>query len=215
MGRFCKLIFIFCLVVPFHSLAALRGSVADALYVCRTDPYHICSYHPQCFLAQVGPLQLFSIPGYSTYQYGYFIRAYGICDDPTRGPEASNGFYIAATCPSDSTNDFNTDSCRLPVIPEKNLGTTKCNNVGFSPTGNPINQGTGKKLQIETDLTSTSLSLLNFQRFYNSVPPSSRNFIGNNWQHTYSQLIIPIADTEVNVIKNDGKTYSFSLGFKV
>ncbi|PPC92306.1 MAG: hypothetical protein CTY34_00005, partial [Methylobacter sp.] len=28
-------------------------------------------------------------------------------------------------------------------------------------------------------------------------------------------MIIPIADTEVNVIKNDGKTYSFSLGFKV
>ncbi|PPD02364.1 MAG: hypothetical protein CTY29_13150, partial [Methylobacter sp.] len=117
---------------------------------------------------------------------------------------------ISDICPPGHELDRITGKCNdtLPK-PEKNLGTTQCKRVGFTATGNPINQGTGNKLQLETDYTAPGLSPLAFQRYYNSTPIAISNRMGINWQFSYARSINVIDTQNAKVIRDDGKAYQF------
>ncbi|MFA5982408.1 MAG: DUF6531 domain-containing protein [Methylococcaceae bacterium] len=75
--------------------------------------------------------------------------------------------------------------------------------------GNPINQGTGNKLQLEVDYGPTGISPLLFNRYYNNTATSVPNIIGNHWQYSYARSIKAINDKNAKAIRDDSKTYSF------
>ncbi|MBL1140421.1 MAG: RHS repeat protein [Proteobacteria bacterium] len=76
---------------------------------------------------------------------------------------------------------------------------------------NPINPGTGNKFQIETDYTSKSPFGLIIQRTYNSNDSVTSSRIGQNWRHSYDKSIETVNSKRVDVYRDDGKVFGFTL----
>lgn len=86
----------------------------------------------------------------------------------------------------------------------------------FCPVGNPVNQATGNKYQIETDYISSGPHPLIFQRFYNSKDNGPGSNIRSNWRSTFDRSVYitsTISDsfTQAIVNRQDGKSYFFTL----
>lgn len=92
----------------------------------------------------------------------------------------------------------------LSAVSQENLGAPD-----FCPVGNPINHGTGNKIQYEDDYTSIS-SRLNFYRIYNSGWGQKSNLLGKKWRHNYDWQEIAATGTDYSIIAPDGKFYNYS-----
>ena len=86
----------------------------------------------------------------------------------------------------------------------KNLGQPE-----FCPVGNPINQATGNKFQVETDYVSPVSGGLTLQRYYNSRTPTHGS-LGTHWQSTYDRrLDTRYQESTLTMIRADGKHHVF------
>ncbi|MCP4410444.1 MAG: RHS repeat protein, partial [Gammaproteobacteria bacterium] len=86
----------------------------------------------------------------------------------------------------------------------KNLGKPE-----FCPEGNPINQATGNKFQLETDYDSPVAGGLNFRRYYNSLAPTHGS-LGTHWRSTYDRrLDTRYHESTLTMIREDGKRHLF------
>ena len=81
----------------------------------------------------------------------------------------------------------------------------------FCPSGNPVNQKTGNKLQADTDYLGSEYFGINFGRFYNSSVGQSSSNLGAKWQHNFNHYVWPdIASSGIVwVFSPDGKGVSF------
>lgn len=77
-------------------------------------------------------------------------------------------------------------------------------------SGNPINNTTGNKYQIEQDYAGAGAFALNFIRHYNSQA-SGAGSLGANWSHSYSAQLTQTSATRVAVTRADRKAFSFNL----
>ncbi len=118
-------------------------------------------------------------------------------------------YYITSTCVAPSTP---ANSNCVPYTPAKNLGCG-CENAGTPPqllVGNPINIGTGNKVQPEQDFGSDTLSLT---RYYNSDPNVRSANMGIAWLTNYDRSIsytTPGVLTQVTVARADGQELIFN-----
>jgi len=78
--------------------------------------------------------------------------------------------------------------------------------------GNPVNAGTGNKLQSETDLTAAGANSVRLVRYYNSGRPALDRALGGYWLHTYTRRILTnAAANRATYYRSDGKQLVFTL----
>ena len=133
--------------------------------------------------------ELYRVHNNSIRLAAYVARQGNNCQPGSSGYDAVNG-----NCPLKFTED-NNGSCPS----------------GMCKVGNPINQGTGNKFQIETDYQSTAQGGLSYRRYYNSYGDGLLDRYGDGWSADYWQRIIQIDATEVEVRRPDGKYLRFRL----
>lgn len=75
--------------------------------------------------------------------------------------------------------------------------------------GNPINSGTGNKLQVETDIPANGL--LGFVRYYNSAITAFTHAFGQHWTNTYTRRVQnrPDDPNTALVLRPDGQANKF------
>ena len=104
----------------------------------------------------------------------------------------------------------------VPVAALKNLGNqhadqcTGGNSSISNLVGNPINLTTGNKYEAQVDYAGEDPFPLRFVRYYNSTPGAYPSY----WSYSYEQQVQPASSTvptSANVIRPDGKVYSFTL----
>ncbi len=83
------------------------------------------------------------------------------------------------------------------------------NAATYTQVGNPIDLGTGNKLQTESDYHSGRPAGLHFVRYYNSVLGAADTGLGRGWRHSYqrSLAIDPAQPDAVTVWRDDGSQY--------
>lgn len=101
-----------------------------------------------------------------------------------------------------SGNQIWTPTPSNPTNP-KNLGPPD-----FCPIGNPINQATGNKYQIESDYIGSGPFPLIWQRTYNGDTQVKAASLGANWRGTYDRSV-SVSSTTATVYRPDGKSYKF------
>jgi RHS repeat-associated protein len=104
-----------------------------------------------------------------------------------------------------------------PPSPPKNLGgpsppaprdpNAPCPNTWC---GNPINAGTGNKLQVETDFNAAPVTGLDLTRYYNSQDATGSGF-GIGWHSTWHRRLDPVSSSVAVVTRPDGHADSFTL----
>jgi len=93
---------------------------------------------------------------------------------------------------------------------QKNAGDDEAKGKGVC-RGNPINLGTGNKLQTEVDYVSVESFPLRMERYYNSVGAAEAS-LGTNWTHYYHRLITEsVPNVEVVVTRPTGTALLFRL----
>jgi len=93
---------------------------------------------------------------------------------------------------------------------QKNAGDDE-SSEGKVCRANPINLGTGNKLQTETDYVSVESFPLRMERYYNSIGASDTS-LGTNWTHYYHRLITEsVPNAEVVVTRPTGTALLFRL----
>ena len=95
------------------------------------------------------------------------------------------------------------------TVDPKNLGQPD-----FCPIGNPINQATGNKYQIEPDYLGTGPFPLVWQRTYNGDAQVKAASLGANWRGTYDRSL-SAQTTTATVYRPDGKSYKYQLSGSV
>jgi len=83
----------------------------------------------------------------------------------------------------------------------------------FCATGNPINQATGNKYQIEIDYTGEGAFPLVFARFYNSRGTVASK-LGASWSHSFGQRIHYRVENQqqfASLLRADGKIFILEL----
>ena len=132
----------------------------------------------------------------------------------THGSSGSNGSCtVGWTCPTGES--VSTGGQCTPVAVFKNLGSQHSDQCTADRSsvnkllGNPINLSTGNKYETQTDYEGRGPFPLHFVRRYNSVAGPFLLF----WSYSYEQRIDPIssAPTSANVVRPDGRVYSFIL----
>jgi RHS repeat-associated protein len=85
------------------------------------------------------------------------------------------------------------------------------NAATYSQIGNPIDLGTGNKLQSEHDYTGWRPHGLRFHRHYNSVLGEIDGGLGHGWRHSYQRSVIsdPEQPGLVTIWRDDGSQYRF------
>ena len=78
-------------------------------------------------------------------------------------------------------------------------------------SGNPIDNTTGNKYQVEQDYSGAGPFPLKLIRHYNSLAGGSASAFGSNWSHEFGGHIQQVSATLVNVVKGDNKVLSFYL----
>jgi YD repeat-containing protein len=126
-------------------------------------------------------------------------------------------------CPVDSNMDSNGDCvCTLPKV--LNETTQQCEipppAIDYPKTNgqqcpaddtNPINIGTGNKIEKHTDYNGVGAYPLRLQRTYNSNDSVVSTRIGQHWRHSYDKSIESIDSANVNIIRADGQVLRFIL----
>ena len=144
--------------------------------------------------------------GHTIYTYTPGTQSYGQC---WVSWNASIWRHIASNgigCPGNKIPDAN-GNCPPPLYStDKNNGDSPCDNYPFC--GNPINVGTGNKVQREVDYPATGQSGLHFTRVYNSQDMTLYP-MGYGWKHSYDR-ILEITGALVKVPRPDGKKHNFT-----
>jgi YD repeat-containing protein len=153
---------------------------------------------------------------------------YGACISTT-------GVYVIpaygrgdTSCPSGQSYNFATYGCEIPpdpsCKPEANKSTSCLYDPSTAPVvkkegvppycsvGNPIDHGTGNKLQSESDYRGAGSVGLGLQRSYNGL--SSRNGrYGARWNSNYERMVMTNTyPNHAGVTRSDGKSLDFFLG---
>ncbi len=118
------------------------------------------------------------------------------------GNNCAPGFQytsIAGHPPEGSLSHVCTPIANPPPPLNENLGLPD-----FCPSGNPINQRTGNKIQSETDYQGAGPFPLVFTRYYNSEASVLGARLGANWRHTYDRAV-----NAAVVFRPDGKAFEY------
>jgi YD repeat-containing protein len=173
--------------VPFPPLST--GFSSDPVQACLIWEPYVKSNRPDIYF-----LYYTGMP-YKACAYGN--AAYGEVGDVV--------LYQANYCPTEDRIVTATDDCPAPAFSPKNLGRPD-----FCPVGNPINQGTGKKFQIESDYVGSGRFPLMLQRYHNGDIQRKITAWGANWQTDFSRSIVATASA-ATIYRPDGKTFNFTL----
>ena len=119
-------------------------------------------------------------------------------------------------CQTNYAFNVNMGQCLL-IDPLATVCPSKQKDVGppdFCPVGNPINQATGNKYQVETDYVGSGPYPLYFQRFYNSSELLGSGSLPNNWRSTFDGSVYKSSTyihgtTSALVYRPNGKIYPF------
>ncbi len=84
------------------------------------------------------------------------------------------------------------------------------NTATYTQVGNPIDLGTGNKLQTEHDYHSGRPAGLQFIRHYNSVLGEVDTGLGPGWRHSYQRAIVLQSANTATVWRDDGSQYHFT-----
>ena len=135
------------------------------------------------------------------------------------GFNSGDYYWVAGSyCPAGQVL-ISSGNC-VPVSILKNSGmqnTEQCSGGQSFPntlTGNPVRLTTGNKYQEDIDYVWEGTSPLRFIRRFNSVPGPFPLY----WSYTYEQridLISTTNPTSINVIRPDGRAYTFSFSNNV
>lgn len=101
-----------------------------------------------------------------------------------------------------------------PAIANHTFEESQLGFQDFEFVGNPINQSSGNKVQVEKDYTGYGVAPLNFIRTYNSKGGSRVGMFGENWLSTYDRSVAVSNFAEVSFVKvyrSDGKAVRFTL----
>ncbi|ASF48502.1 DUF6531 domain-containing protein [Methylovulum psychrotolerans] len=112
-----------------------------------------------------------------------------------------------ASCSYSATSTPTLGQCPIyaPSPGPKNFGPgSNC------PVGNPINPGTGDKLQTETDYPGNGK--LHFVRYYHSSAIAATGSVGSQWQHNYDSKIYSDGSTVARVMYANGKQIVYKPG---
>jgi RHS repeat-associated protein len=185
---------------------------------------YLC-YTPSCTTGGIYTIDSTTSPQYGTRsdrtQNYTFTEADGICigntfqetavyytwTGPTSGASQDSFSYhvkVPLGCWSPADPDPTYPVQRVP--PPKNLGKPNC------CEGNPVNPGTGNKLQIESDYAGAPNIHLEFRRYYNSQDASPRGTLGYNWHSTYHRGLTPpsASGNSVQITRADGRVDTFT-----
>jgi RHS repeat-associated protein len=105
------------------------------------------------------------------------------------------------------TGVFHLGVSASPADQADNLGDCPCQYPGL--VGNPINAGTGNKVQTETDYVGGVSTGLRLDRVYNSQSIAAGIF-GTNWRSTYERSLTPESGTTVLANRADGRVEMFT-----
>ena len=94
-----------------------------------------------------------------------------------------------------------------PVEEAKNNGPKQCSLL----EGNPINVGTGNKVEVQTDYQAAGAYPLIFQRTYNSNDSVTSSRIGQHWRHSYDKTIVEHEVSLTKALRADGQVQNFIL----
>ncbi len=83
------------------------------------------------------------------------------------------------------------------------------NAATYTQVGNPIDLGTGNKLQTETDYRNWRPDGLQFVRHYNSVLGAGDRGLGHGWRHSYQRAIVSEGEDAATIWRDDGNQYRF------
>ena len=121
--------------------------------------------------------------------------------------------FVDDGCAQSETYHYETQQCGEP-LGDKNAGMpVSC------PLGNPINQATGNKFQIELDIERTGSRGLEFKRVYNYTTIgqgfTQNSQLGYGWSGTYLQSLhvfhnAPLSAESVLLKRPDGKQIVFT-----
>lgn len=120
---------------------------------------------------------------------------------------------VTYVCPDSSwTLSADKQTCYRPDAAETvNAGAPSCNVSAATAQfiGNPINIGTGNKLEQQTDLSVPAYPALTFSRIYNSrYLPATGSF--HPWRHNFQQSIVTDPDGQtVSAYRHNGKIQQF------
>lgn len=212
--------------VPTCELSTPSSCAQDA-YVTHSGPQYpdanfTCSDPMDC-LRTAGDIWIASNCGFSKWTtFGCSAPIYdavsrtlkSTCQATAETSCSANAGGVSATYTGKCRDGQTLDPVTMDCV--SNSGITDANNgpPQFCPTGNPINQATGNKFQIETDFVGSGPFPLELTRVYNAglVSPSSTTSAGTNWRHTYHRTVSTFATdagTFYRAARADGKTVLF------
>lgn len=100
-------------------------------------------------------------------------------------------------------------TCPGYISSEKNLGASALASQCDTCVSNPINQATGNKFQTESDYLGSGPFPLEFKRYYNSDSSAITTNLGHKWSSSYGRSIYAIDSREKQLVRADGRIYTF------
>lgn len=88
------------------------------------------------------------------------------------------------------------------------------NSVGASPSGDPIDTGSGNLFEQETDYATAGPNPLTFIRYYNSMSQQNNLYLtalGPNWRSNYDRYLRLNSTTQAQAERPDGQVINFHL----
>ncbi|MFC5472735.1 DUF6531 domain-containing protein [Paraherbaspirillum soli] len=128
------------------------------------------------------------------------------CADPTKPPPPPPPAPDPACKPEPrSPNGCTSDPAKASA--EKREGPPS-----YCPKGNPIDHGTGNKLQLESDYLGVGSVGLRLQRTYNSIGHRNGRY-GARWTGNYERMVLtnPAFPNNASVRRGNGKAFNFVL----
>jgi RHS repeat-associated protein len=145
----------------------------------------------------------YACPGVTLPETGVYYTWTG----PTTGTsQDAFSYHVDTSDCANSPRDPDPTYAVQPVPPPKNLGKTDC------CEGNPVNPGTGNKLQAESDYAGGPNTHLEFRRYYNSQDTAESGALGYNWHSTYHRGLTPpsASGNSVQITRADGRADTFT-----
>ncbi len=133
----------------------------------------------------------------------------GLGDDPFAGSPGTGIGNPFAPDPGSAGGDGPLQ-CAAPTAGGGGPSISLVGNAAtYTQIGNPIDLGTGNKLQTETDFRSRRLAGLHFVRHYNSVLAETDSGLGHGWRYSYQRAIVSEGEDAATIWRDDGSQYRF------
>lgn len=132
-------------------------------------------------------------------------------------PYHQEDWYIMATREADTGQPISdleptpTEEVQTVSGDPRDQGDCDGENCVCDLVGDPVKAGTGNSFQTETDYVGAGPFPLEFRRYYNSLSDYTTSPIGAKWRHTYDRHVIDTGSGTADVVREDGKTYAFTL----